>query len=108
MYPLKVNPKCTELGVVGCGKYTPGYIDNPNYKGIWEKPLIKNPNYKGIWKQKMIPNKDYYNETHAYLIPHPSAIGFNFWTADANIAFKNILISENFHAVKGGVSFYWA
>ena len=100
VYPIVENPKCKEPGVTGCGKYTPGYINNPNYKGEWKKPMMKNPNYKGIWKQKMIPNKDYEKDPKAYLIPHPSAIGFNFWSADANIAFKNILISNSFKAVR--------
>jgi calnexin len=99
-YPLIENPKCFGPNSKGCGKYTPGYIKNPNYKGEWNKPLIRNPNYKGKWKQKMIPNKDYSHEPKAYLLPRPGAIGFNFWSADANIAFKNILISNKFAVVK--------
>ena len=41
--PQIANPKCTEIG---CGKWKPPMIDNPNYKGKWEPPMITNPKYK--------------------------------------------------------------
>lgn len=36
------NPACEE---VGCGKWEPPMIQNPNYKGKWKPPLIDNPDY---------------------------------------------------------------
>ena len=100
--PLIPNPKCNENNnkVIGCGKYYGKFVKNPNYKGRWKRPTIKNPNYKGIWKPKMIDNPDYFVDNKPYLIENVGAVGFAIWTADGNIAFKNILLSNDYNAVK--------
>ncbi|EAX96733.1 Calreticulin family protein [Trichomonas vaginalis G3] len=90
--PIIPNPKCHAPGVVGCGHWEPSYIKNPNYRGIWKKPLIKNPNYKGKWVQKRIPNKYHYKPSNPHFMPPITGIGFELWTQDGGLAFKNVLL----------------
>ena len=97
LIPKVKNPKCADKM---CGKQYPQYVENPNYRGKWKRPIIKNPNYRGKWQQRMIDNPDYAVDPDPYLFGRPGAIGFVLWTADGGIAFKNVLMSNDFSSVK--------
>ena len=86
--PTIPNPKCQ----IGCGKYIPPKIKNPNYKGEFKYKLIKNPNYKGEWKPKMIKNPNFYYDQKPYQF-NLTALGFEIWATNKNLAFDHILIS---------------
>lgn len=88
--PTIANPKCANAP--GCGKYEPGYINNPNYRGVWKRPIIKNPNYKGKWAPKMVRNKYHYKPKMPHWVPPIIGIGFEFYTQDGGLAFKNLLL----------------
>jgi len=54
--PLIDNPACA----VGCGKWNPPSIRNPEYKGKWAAPKVDNPQYIGVWNPRQIPNPHYF------------------------------------------------
>lgn len=92
--PLISNPKCTSLS--GCGVWKAPLIDNPLYKGKWKPSLISNPNYRGKWSPRMIENPEFFED------PYPSrsllpidAVAFELWTISDEIAFDNILITND-------------
>ncbi|XP_076319560.1 calnexin-like isoform X1 [Tachypleus tridentatus] len=89
--PLISNSKCT----VGCGKWKPPMIDNPNYKGKWKPPMINNPNYKGKWKPRKIPNPEYFEDLNPYKMSTIEAVGFELWSMSDGIVFDNIIISDD-------------
>ena len=54
-----------------------------------------NPNYKGKWIPKLIPNPKF-----NFSIPNITGIGLEIWATNNQIAFTNILISDNEETVK--------
>lgn len=93
--PLIPNPKCK----IGCGKYQPPEIENPNFNGKWKPKLKENPKYKGEWKPKKIKNPFYFIDLHPHNFPPFTGIGFEMWHVNREIAFKNILIADDEAAV---------
>lgn len=110
--PLIANPKCTSLA--GCGKWSAPLIDNPSYKGKWKASMISNPAYKGKWAPRKIPNPHFYEDLSPFktLASIDSGknretnviqcfdilyflVAFELWTISDNIAFDNILITDN-------------
>ncbi|KAF7490969.1 Calnexin [Sarcoptes scabiei] len=92
--PLIPNPKCASIA--GCGKWSAPLIDNPKYKGKWKAPLISNPAYKGKWVPKKIPNPDFYEDLNPFkTMAAIDAVAFELWTISDNIAFDNILITDD-------------
>ncbi|OTF81451.1 calnexin-like protein [Euroglyphus maynei] len=92
--PLIPNPKCSSLA--GCGKWSAPLIDNPKYKGKWKSPLIANPAYKGKWVPKKIPNPDFYEDLNPFKTMAPiDAVAFELWTISDNIAFDNIIVTDD-------------
>lgn len=112
--PLISNPKCTSIA--GCGKWSAPLVDNPKYKGKWKAPLIANPAYKGKWTPRKIPNPDFYEDLtpfktlatidagkkeHFEVIFFSlvyfslKLVAFELWTISDNIAFDNILITDD-------------
>lgn len=91
--PLVPNPVCEK---VGCGKWEPPKIKNPDFKGKWSAPLIDNPAYKGPWKAKQISNPGYfYEENPASKIAPMSGIAVEVWTTNAPIFFDNFVITHS-------------
>ncbi|KAI6654694.1 Calnexin-like isoform X2 [Oopsacas minuta] len=94
--PYISNPLCEE---VGCGKWEPAMIHNPNYKGMWVAPMIDNPDYNGIWSPRQIPNPNYFEESEPYFKLTPiAAVGFELWTMNEGIAFDNIILTDSLQA----------
>lgn len=92
--PLIENPACKKAS--GCGEWRPPMIPNPDYKGKWKTPKIDNPNYKGKWSPRMIPNPDYYfDETPFKSLDAIGAISFELWSMADNIAFDNLIITDD-------------
>jgi len=90
--PLIPNPKCTG-GM--CGEWKQPSIDNPNYKGKWVPALIANPDYKGIWAPKKIANPDFFEDTNPFAnLKSISAVGFELWSMQSDIAFDNIILAS--------------
>jgi len=89
--PMIDNPVCK----VGCGKWSPSTISNPEYKGKWTAPKIDNPAYIGVWKAKQIDNPSYYLDETPYILPKINAVGIDIWTMSKGILFDNILISSD-------------
>ena len=87
--PLIENPKCK----IGCGKYIPPSIKNPDFKGRWIPPKVKNPEYRGKWTPRLIPNPNYVNDKTAHDFGLVSSLGFHIQTGDGLIGINNILIS---------------
>lgn len=94
--PLIPNPKCS----IGCGKYEPPEINNPNYQGRWKPKLLPNPQYKGEWKPRKIKNPYYFVDLHPHNFPSFTGVGFEIWHVNRELAFKNILIANDENAVK--------
>lgn len=94
--PLIPNPKCK---LIGCGKYIPPEIPNPNYKGKWKPKLKPNPEYKGEWKPKKIKNPFYFMDMHPHNFPSFTGIGFEMWHVNREIAFQNILIANDENSI---------
>jgi len=102
--PLIANPKCS----VGCGKWKPRMIKNPNFKGKWKAPVIANPVYKGEWKPRQIENINYFEDQHPHNFSKIGAIGFELWTMTDSIAFDNILITQNIAVAEDYARNTWA
>jgi calnexin len=96
--PLIPNPSCAR--VPGCGPYTPRPIPSPKVKGVWKPSLISNPKYIGEWRPRQIPNPNYHGASTVFEIPEITAIGFNIWAANRDIAITNILIAHDENAVR--------
>lgn len=88
--PMKVNPKCT----VGCGKWSPPLIKNPNFV-VWKAPMIKNPKYNGQWKPSQIFNPEYYEDPQPNRFHKVSAVGIEVWTVEGGVMFDNILLTHD-------------
>lgn len=88
-----INPKC--INVIGCGKYIPPLIGNPNHVKNYIPNYIKNPYYKGKWEPPEIENPEYFEDFKPYLFPPITAIGFEIHNSDSDISFNNILISND-------------
>jgi calnexin len=92
--PLIDNPVCAQVS--GCGEWKPPMIANPNYKGKWKPPKIDNPNYKGKWAPRSIPNPDYFFDEKPFSSLDPiGAVAFELWSMADNIAFDNLIITNN-------------
>ena len=92
--PKIENPACAKAS--GCGKWTAPQVANPAYKGKWKAPKIENPNYKGKWAPRNIPNPDYYFDEKPFASLDPiGSIAFELWSMADNIAFDNLLITNN-------------
>lgn len=92
--PLIENPACAQAS--GCGEWKPPMIANPNYKGKWKAPKIENPKYKGKWSPRMIPNPDYFYDENPFSSLDPiGAIAFELWSMADNVAFDNLIITNN-------------
>uniref|UniRef100_A0A6G1S6L2 Calnexin n=1 Tax=Aceria tosichella TaxID=561515 RepID=A0A6G1S6L2_9ACAR len=92
--PLIDNPACEQVS--GCGEWKPPTIANPNYKGKWKPPKIDNPNYKGKWAPRSIPNPDYFFDEKPFSSLDPiGAIAYELWSMADNIAFDNLIITNN-------------
>lgn len=112
--PLISNPKCASIA--GCGKWSAPLVDNPKYKGKWKAPLIANPAYKGKWTPRKIPNPDFYEDLTPFKTLATidagktldlgywsmgnrcviiTLVAFELWTISDNIAFDNILITDD-------------
>jgi len=71
-------------------------IDNPKYKGMWKAPYIANPAFKGKWAARKIPNPDFYEDLTPFkTMASIDAVAFELWTISDNIAFDNILITDD-------------
>jgi hypothetical protein len=92
------NPAC--LGIPGCGPYTPAKRHNPKAKGVWQAPYVRNPRYIGEWRARQIPNPAYHGQSTDFPIPNLTAIGFNFWAANRDIAVTNIIIANDEDAIR--------
>ncbi|XP_047126386.1 calnexin isoform X1 [Hydra vulgaris] len=90
--PQISNPKCKE---VGCGKWQAPLKNNPDYKGKWTAPLITNPNYKGVWAAKKIPNPNYFEDLNPFAMKPIVAVGFELWSMQSDIAFDNLIVSDD-------------
>lgn len=90
--PIIANPKCV---TIGCGKWSPPRIPNPNYKGPWIRPVIPNPNYQGEWKPRTIPNPNYYEDLTPSNLKLIGGIGFELWTMENQIMFDNIYLGHS-------------
>ena len=92
--PLITNPKCSAIS--GCGKWSAPVIDNPKYRGKWKPSMISNPNYKGKWAPRKIPNPEYFEDSDPYSNLYSiDAAAFELWTISDNIAFDNVLITND-------------
>merc|ERR1712046_224624 len=59
----------------------PAQLDNPDYKGKWEAPMIPNPEY--------VPDDQLYKfEDNKY-------VGFELWQVKAGSIFDNILVTDD-------------
>merc|ERR1711968_320633 len=65
-------------------------------------PMIDNPDYKGPWEHPMIPNKDYAPETYAKY-KDLTTVGFELWTVNGGSIFDNILVTaeKKWKKIKG-------
>jgi calnexin len=92
--PLIDNPACAQVS--GCGEWKPPMVANPSYKGKWKPPKIDNPKYKGKWAPRSIPNPDYFFDEKPFSSLDPiGAIAFELWSMADNIAFDNMIITNN-------------
>ena len=55
---------------------------------------IDNPDYKGPWEHPLIPNKDYAPETYAKY-KDLTTVGFELWTVNGGSIFDNILVTDD-------------
>ena len=56
--------------------------------------MIDNPDYKGPWEHPLIPNKDYAPETYAKY-KDLTTVGFELWTVNGGSIFDNILVTDD-------------
>ncbi|XP_053599766.1 calnexin isoform X2 [Plodia interpunctella] len=89
--PLVDNPACG----VGCGRWAPPTVPNPNYKGVWRAPLIANPNYRGKWSPRRIPNPDYFKDDKPYKMTPIHAVGFELWSMSPMLLFDNLIVTDD-------------
>jgi len=94
--PMIDNPACK----VGCGKWTPPKINNPEYKGKWYAPKIDNPEYKGEWKAKQIPNPNFFEDKKPCILPKIDSVGIDIWTMSKGMIFDNLVIATDVAKVK--------
>lgn len=87
--PFIKNPMCLN----GCGLWEAPKIINPDYVGEWVAPSIENPNYKGEWTPPLIKNPAV--TTSEVLSQDITAIGFDIWSMQADIMFKNIYVGNS-------------
>jgi len=90
--PMVDNPRCA---TVGCGKWKPEKIPNPEYKGKWKAPKIPNPAFKGKWKPNQIPNPDHFEDLHPNHFAPIGGIGIEIWTMQDKITFDNIYVGND-------------
>merc|ERR1712159_601772 len=62
-------------------------IDNPEYKGVWEHPLIPNPDYK-------------YDDTVYHRCSPCTAIGFELWQVKSGALFDDIIVTDSLEEAK--------
>lgn len=97
--PMIPNPACA--GVSGCGPWKRPDKPNPEYKGKWYPPMIDNPKYIGEWKPKQIPNPKFYEDKAPMgSIGQIGAVGVEIWTMSGGLVYDNILIDDDFTAIK--------
>jgi len=89
--PVIDNPACK----IGCGKWSPAKINNPQYKGKWTAEMIDNPSYKGVWKPRQIENPDYFLDAEPSMLPKIDSLGIDIWTMQGGIHYDNFVISTN-------------
>jgi calnexin len=75
-------------------------IPNPEYRGEWRQKLKPNPDYKGEWKPRRVPNPFYFMDMHPSDFRPFTAIGFEIWAVNRELAFSNILMAHDEAAVK--------
>lgn len=95
IYPLKINSRCFNSHVSGCGKYYSGFRVNPNHSSQWIHPTIKNPKYKGKWVQRRIPNPNYMVDISPFKFPEVHGIGFQHFSQSCYYSVKNVLLVMN-------------
>lgn len=93
--PKIPNPKCSQEGVEGCGKWNVPMISNPNYKGKWSAPFIGNPAWKGDWEPRKIQNPKFFEDLNPSNFNPIAGIGFELWTMDEDILFDNIYVGHD-------------
>merc|ERR1711957_668573 len=65
-----------------------GMVDNPDYKGQWEHPMIDNPEYK-------------YNENmHKVCKDGCTHVGFELWQVKAGTLFDDIIVTDSVEEAK--------
>ena len=65
------------------------------YKGKWRPNLIPNPNYRGKWAPRKIRNPDFFEDLTPFKMLPIDAVAFELWTITDNIAFDNVLLSND-------------
>merc|ERR1719178_599154 len=56
--------------------------------------MIENPEYKGEWEHPMIANPDYAPDTYAKYTDL-EYVGFELWTVNAGSVFDNVLVTDD-------------
>merc|ERR1712132_4054 len=56
--------------------------------------MIDNPDYKGPWEHPLIPNEAYAPETYAKY-KDLTTVGFELWTVNGGSIFDNILVTDD-------------
>jgi len=59
--------------------------------------MIDNPDYKGEWEHPMIPNPDFKDDVnlHARCNPDCTHIGFELWQVTAGTMFDDIIVTDS-------------
>jgi len=70
-------------------------IDNPEFKGEWEAPLIPNPAYKGPWVHPKISNPEYFEDNEVYVRPDLKYVGIELWQVKSGTLFDNIIVTDD-------------
>jgi calnexin len=96
--PSMRNPACAKAP--GCGPYNPPMVPNPKARGKWKAKYVRNPNFKGEWKPAQIPNPSYHGQSTEFVIPPLTAIGFNIWAKNRDVAFTNIAIANEEEGIR--------
>ena len=77
------------------GKWTPPFIQNPDYLGVWKPRMIPNPNYKGEWVPRLIPNPSYLVDDKFGVFEDISYLGVEVFQVRAGSIYDNFLVTDD-------------
>jgi calreticulin len=77
------------------GKWTPPYIQNPDYLGVWKPKMIHNPNYMGEWAPRLIPNPAYVEDEKFGVFEDLAYVAIEVYQDSPGSIFDNILVTDD-------------